>query len=455
MMDIINPANEHVFQSLSTDDRFSVNEKVQKLKTGQQAWSKISVEQRIKILLRFGELVEEHVEMLAEVLTSETGKPLEQARNEVTGAHNRIVHIKENGLHWLRKESISSEGAVTEEIVYEPLGVIANISAWNFPYNVGYNVFLYALLAGNAVAYKPSEFASLTGLKFRELLWEAGVPKDVFECFVGGAEVGEMLLEADLDGYFFTGSYRTGKYIAQKVAPKLVPVQLELGGKDPLYVMEDVADVKQAAINAAEGAFYNNGQSCCAVERVYVHENIYDAFVGAFVSEVASYHMGDPLLKGTYIGPVTRKEQLAVLQDQVQDAIALGAELQTGGKRKEEKGYYWEPTVLTNVTHRMKLMQEESFGPVIGIQSVKNDAEAVSLMNDTHYGLTAAVFSADKERAMRVLDQLSTGTAYWNCCDRVSPNLPWTGRKNSGLGVTLSYQGIRAFTQPKAYHLKR
>ncbi|WP_162339744.1 aldehyde dehydrogenase family protein [Cyclobacterium salsum] len=454
-MDIINPATEKVIQSITTDDRLSVGKKVQKLKTGQQAWSKISIEERINILLRFGELVEEQVEMLAEVLTSETGKPLEQARNEVTGAHNRIVHIKENGTRWLRKETISSEGAVTEEIVYEPLGVVANISAWNFPYNVGYNVFLYALLAGNAVAYKPSEFASLTGLKFRELLWKAGVPEDVFECFVGGAEVGEMLLQADLDGYFFTGSYRTGRYIAQKVAPKLVPVQLELGGKDPLYVMEDVADVKQAAVNAAEGAFYNNGQSCCAVERIYVHETIYDAFVGAFVSEVASYSMGDPLQKGTFIGPVTRKEQLAVLQDQVQDAIALGAELKTGGKGKEGKGYYWEPTVLTNVTHHMKLMQEESFGPIIGIQSVKNDTEAVSLMNDTSYGLTAAVFSADKERAMRVLDQLSTGTAYWNCCDRVSPNLPWTGRKNSGLGVTLSYQGIRAFTQPKAYHLKR
>lgn len=453
-MDIINPATENVIQSLTTDDQKSVIKKIQKLKTGQQAWRNIPVEERIKILLRFGDLVKENRGMLAEVLTSETGKPLEQARNEVTGAHNRIVHIKENGLRWLRKETISSEGAVTEEIVYEPLGVIANISAWNFPYNVGYNVFLYALLAGNAVAYKPSELASLTGLKFKELLWKAGVPEDVFECFVGGAAVGEMLLEADLDGYFFTGSYRTGKHIAQKAAPKLVPVQLELGGKDPLYVMDDVADVKQAAVNAAEGAFYNNGQSCCAVERIYVHEKIYEAFVQAFVSEVASYSIGDPLQKGTYIGPVTRKEQLRVLQDQVQDAIALGADLQTGGKRKEGKGYYWEPTVLTKVHHQMKLMQEESFGPIIGIQSVTNDAEAVSLMNDTPYGLTAAVFSADRGRAMNVLNQLSTGTAYWNCCDRVSPNLPWTGRRNSGLGVTLSYQGIRAFTQPKAYHLK-
>lgn len=455
MMDIINPATESVIQSLPTNDHHTVNTKIQKLKNGQRAWSRTLVEERIEILLRFGDLVKENLEMLAEILTSETGKPLEQAQNEIRGAHNRIVHIKENGSRWLRKETITTEGSITEEIIYEPLGVIANISAWNFPFNVGYNVFLYALLAGNAVAYKPSEYASLTGLKFRDLLWEAGVPEDVFDCFVGGASVGEMLLDADLDGYFFTGSYRTGKYIAQKVASKLVPVQLELGGKDPIYVMDDIADIEQAAINAAEGAFYNNGQSCCAVERIYVHEKIYNAFVQAFVSEVASYRMGDPLEKGTYIGPVTRKEQLGILADQVQDAIALGASLQTGGKRKESKGYYWEPTVVTNVNHQMKLMQEESFGPIIGIQSVKSDSEAVSLMNDTAYGLTAAVYSTDKERALRVLDQLATGTAYWNCCDRVSPNLPWTGRKNSGLGVTLSYQGIRAFTQPKAYHLKQ
>src|SRR5690606_22990712 len=202
-------------------------------------------------------------------------------------------------------------------------------------------------------------------------------------------EVGWLLLKADLDGYFFTGSYATGKYIAGRVAPKLVPVQLELGGKDPLYIMDDVADVKQAAINAAEGAFYNNGQSCCAVERIYVAEKIYDEFVDAFVSEVSSYIIGDPNSKDTFIGPVTREQQLAVLDDQVADAVRKGAVLKTGGNPVEGKGNYYLPTVFVDCDHSMKVMRDESFGPIIGIQKVGSDREALSLMQDTEYGLTA------------------------------------------------------------------
>lgn len=454
-MDIINPATGQVIDSIPSDNAASVTEKIKKLQSGQPGWSKVPLAERISIIGNFGALVRENLDNLALILTRETGKPLQQAKNEISGAHNRITHIETAAAKWLSPELLTVDGPTREEIVYEPLGVIANISAWNFPYNVGYNVFLYALVAGNSVAYKPSEYASLTGLKFRELLWKAGVPEDVFECFTGGPDVGELLLEADLDGYFFTGSYRTGKYIAKKVAEKLVPVQLELGGKDPLYVMDDVADVRQVAINAAEGAFYNNGQSCCAVERIYVHEGIFEEFVEAFVAEVNTYRIGDPLDPETYIGPLTRKEQLEIILNQIKDAINLGARLETGGKRWGEKGNYLLPTVLTGVSQQMAVMKEESFGPVIGIQSVADDKEALVLMKDTDYGLTAAVFSSDENRAKDLLEQLPTGTAYWNCCDRVSPVLPWTGRKNSGLGVTLSHLGIRAFTQPKAYHLRK
>ena len=453
-MEIINPATEGVIKHLKEDTAVEVSSRIAALKEGQIKWARVPLEERVAIIKKYGDLVMDNLEELALILTSETGKPIQQAKNEITGAQNRIAHIQKDALKYLKKEVITEEGDTREEISFEPLGVIANISAWNFPYNVGYNVFLYALLAGNAVAYKPSEYAALTGLKFRELLWEAGIPKDAFECFIGGAEVGELLLEADLDGYFFTGSYKTGKYIAQKVASKLVPVQLELGGKDPLYVMNDVADVKQAAINAAEGAFYNNGQSCCAVERIYVHEDIYDAFVEAFVSEVSTYKIGDPLAEETFIGALTRKDQMNFILSQIADAKEKGAKLLTGGKQWGEKGYFLEPAVLTEVNHSMELMKEESFGPVIGIQKVKNDEEALKLMKDTAFGLTAAVFSGDEPRAKQLLESLPSGTVYVNCCDRVSPNLPWTGRKNSGLGVTLSYMGIRAFTQPKAYQLR-
>lgn len=453
-MDIINPATGSTIEKLTEDTPVGVNNKIAALIEGQKKWAKVPLEERVAIIIKYGDLVMENLDELAKILSLETGKPIQQAINEIKGAQNRIDHIRKDALKWLQKEIITEEGATREEITFEPLGVIANISAWNFPYNVGYNVFLYALLAGNAVAYKPSEFASLTGLKFRDLLWEAGIPKNAFGCFIGGAEVGEMLLEADLDGYFFTGSYKTGKYIAQKVASKLVPVQLELGGKDPLYVMEDVADVKQAAINAAEGAFYNNGQSCCAVERVYVHEKIYDEFVAAFVDEVSTYKIGDPMEEGTFIGPLTRADQLDVILSQIADAKNKGAKVLYGGERWGDKGYYLTPAVLSNVDHSMDLMKEESFGPIIGIQKVKNDQEALELMKDTAYGLTAAVFSGNELRAKELVEELPTGTVYVNCCDRVSPNLPWTGRKNSGMGVTLSYMGIRAFTQPKAYQLR-
>ncbi len=408
---------------------------------------------RLDCITRFGELAQGRIDELSKVLTAETGKPIQQSINEIRGAQNRVEHLKANAEEWLREE-IMAEGDTSEKIVYESLGVIANISAWNFPYNVGYNVFLYALVSGNAVLYKPSEFATLTGLELRSLLWEAGIPKDVFECAIGGGDVGNILLESDLDAYFFTGSYNTGKYIAEKVAPKLVPLQLELGGKDPLYVMDDVPNVKQAAINAAEGAFYNNGQSCCAVERIYVQEKIYDQFLIEFIDEVKNYAMGDPMSDQTFIGPLTRAPQRDIILSQIDDALRKGAVLRLGGSMVSGAGYYLEPTVLSHVDHRMSIMKEESFGPIIGIQKVSSDDEAVELMQDTEYGLTSAVFSNNQQRAENVLAQLNTGTAYWNCCDRVSPNVPWSGRKNSGLGTTLSYSGIRAFVQPKSYHLR-
>lgn len=280
------------------------------------------------------------------------------------------------------------------------------------------------------------------------------MPKDVFQCVIGDGSLGQQILESKVDGYFFTGSYKTGLHIYQTVASKMVPVQLELGGKDPLYVAADVVDVKQAAINAAEGAFYNNGQSCCAVERIYIAEGIYDEFVKTFTEEVKSYKIGDPSDLSTFIGPLTREEQLKVLKDQVTDAMAKGATLLAGGKVIDSKGYYFEPTVLANCNHDMKVMIEESFGPIIGLQKVSSDEEVIELMLDTEYGLTSAVFSSNEESAMNILDAMDTGTVYWNCCDRVSPNLPWSGRKNSGIGITLSSQGIRAFVQPKAYHLR-
>ncbi|HUQ65520.1 MAG TPA: aldehyde dehydrogenase family protein [Flavitalea sp.] len=453
-MKIINPANEETLAELKEDSRESVTRKFNSLKKGWRKWCEVPLKDRIACIARFDELLEKDKDELAETLTGEMGKPIRESYNELNGARARLKYFIQHSEKYLADEWITEDGSTKEKIVYEPLGVIANISAWNYPYLVGINVFIPALIGGNAVLYKPSEYSTLTGLHIQSLLYEAGIPENVFETIIGKGSVGELLLELPLDGYFFTGSYKTGRYIAEKVAPRLVPCQLELGGKDPMYIMDDVQNITSAAGAALEGVVYNNGQSCCAVERIYVHENIYENFVDEYLKQLKKLKTGDPKDRATELGPISRKEQIIFLAGQVQDAVEKGAKLLAGGKPKEGKGYYFEPSVLVNVDHSMKIMTEESFGPIVGIQKVKNDDEAVDLMLDTSYGLTAAVYSSSYERAEKVMKKMNTGTVYWNCCDRVSATLPWSGRGNSGLGSTLSYQGIRAFVQPKAYHLR-
>ena len=453
-MQIINPATEQIIKEVQEDTLTTLSLKFKELQSAQPAWQHVPLAERVQVLNRFSDLLKENMEDLAAVLTSEVGKPLQQSRNEINGACTRIEWLTRNAPKYLSDEWMTDKNDLKEKISYEPLGVICNISAWNYPYLVGVNVFVPALLAGNAVLYKPSEYATLTGFELERLLKQAGIPDKVFKLGAGAAGVGRMLLDLSFDGYFFTGSYKTGKYIYEKCASKMVPCQCELGGKDPLYVTDDITDIAAVAAGTADGAFYNNGQSCCAVERIYVHEKVYDQYVDHFVKEVKSWKIGLPTEEGVYLGPLTRKDQLPVLKTQVEDALRKGALAITGGNEMKQKGYYFEPTVLVNVTHDMSVMNDESFGPVIGIMKVKNDEEAIRWMQDTEYGLTASVYSGKLERAEKILHQINAGSGYWNCCDRVSAALPWSGRKHSGFGVTLSHAGLRAFAKPKAWHLK-
>ncbi len=453
-MKIINPATEELIKDIPEDTDASIAAKFALLQEGRWHWAALPVQQRIDCIARFYALLEEQKDELAKTLTAEMGKPLQQSYNELNGARGRINYFIDNAARWLAEEWVTTEGATREKIVYEPLGIIANISAWNYPYLVGVNVFIPALLGGNAVFYKPSEHTTLTGLHIQRLLYLAGVPENCFQLAIGKRGAGEALLALPLNGYFFTGSYKTGRYIAEKVASKLVPCQLELGGKDPLYVADDVEDIDKVAAAALEGVVYNNGQSCCAVERIYVHKDVYEQFVNSYVAQARKLIAGDPLEPGVDLGPLSRRPQVDFLLAQIEDAVAKGAYVRTGGKTINRPGYFMEPTVLVNVNHDMSVMKEESFGPVTGIQEVEDDAEAVKLMLDTEYGLTAAVYSKNFERAEAIMKQMNAGTVYWNCCDRVSATLPWSGRGHSGLGSTLSYQGIRAFVQPKAWHLR-
>lgn len=456
MLNIHNPATGEVIGKLERDRGPAILEKFERAKAAQPAWAKTPLAARLEGVKKFRSILERDRETLAGVLTREVGKPISQSRNEISGTLGRIDFFLSATAEVLKDEVVYQDGGqkMEEIISHEPLGVIANISAWNYPYFVGSNVFIPALLTGNAVLYKPSEYSTMTGLAIAERLYAAGIPKDVFIPLVGDGSTGADLLRHPVNGVFFTGSFVTGKRIAETVAGRMIKVQLELGGKDPVYVCDD-ADVGTAAEGLADGSFYNNGQSCCSVERIYVHEKIHDSFVDHFVKTVKGFVVGDPLDERTYIGPLTRAPQIEIVENQVKDAINKGAILATGGGRiSGSAGNYFQPTVLTNVNHSMEIMREESFGPVIGIQKVKDDQEAIRLMNDTVYGLTAGVYTPDKNRARRLLEQANAGSVYWNCCDRVSPRLPWSGRGHSGIGATLSVYGIETFLQPKAWHLR-
>jgi acyl-CoA reductase-like NAD-dependent aldehyde dehydrogenase len=454
-VDLVNPATGALLARVDTDTPATIAHRVAAARAAQEGWAGLSLGDRLAVLRRFRDGVERRADELAATLTAETGKPITQARNELRNLLPRLdFFLAETGPAIAARE-VHRDGGLVERITWEPLGVVANISAWNYPWFVGSNVFVPALATGNAVIHKPSELATGTGLAIAELLHAAGVPTDVFALAIGDGTVGAALVDAEVDGVFFTGSHITGVRIARALAGRMVRMQLELGGKDPVYVCDDV-DRATAAASVADGAFSNAGQSCCAVERLYVHERIHDELVERLVAEVERFVVGDPTHPATYLGPLARPQQAAVLTAQINGAIEAGARLLTGGSVLQDlgPGTWFRPTVLADVTADMAVMRDESFGPVLGVQRVAGDDEAVGLMADTPYGLTAGVYGRDQARAERILRRLDTGSAYWNCCDRVSPRLPWSGRHHSGIGTTLSTLGIQAFTQPRAWHLR-
>lgn len=450
---IINPATGGQIDEVPADDAATVALKAAQARAAQPRWHRVPLTERKACIERFRALVVRDLESLARTLTLDTGKPIRQARNELNGLLGRIDFFLGAVERSTGTETVFDEGGMREQIEHVPLGVVGNISAWNYPWFVGGNVFVPALLTGNTVLYKPSEYATMTGLEIARLLYEAGVPYDAFITLVGDGSVGAALMEQRIDGLFFTGSYATGARIARTMGSRMVKLQLELGGKDPTYVRAD-ANVKNAAESLADGAMYNTGQSCCSVERIYVHASIYDEFVRSFVDVVNGFKVGDPMAEDTYIGAITRAPQLDVLDAQVEDARRKGGRLLVGGHRLPGPGNWYAPTVYADVNHSMELMREESFGPIIGIQKVADDAEAVAMMNDTRYGLTAGVYTPDETVARGILAQVNAGSVYWNCCDRVSPRLPWSGYGDSGIGLTLSTYGIQTFCRTRAWHLR-
>jgi acyl-CoA reductase-like NAD-dependent aldehyde dehydrogenase len=342
---------------------------------------------------------------------------------------------------------------MTLRIEHEPLGVVLDIAAWNYPLLVPASVVVPALVAGNAVILKHSPLTPLCGLAFERAFGTLSVPGLVQNLVVENERAEALIGDPRIDHVSFTGSVATGRRVYAAAAKRLIDAGLELGGKDPAYVAED-ADIAFAAENVIDGACYNAGQSCCAVERVYVHESVLAAFLEKAKSALKQYRMGDPLDERTTLGPLARSEAVGFLEKQVEDAVARDAKIVFRGKRPSGKGSFFEPVLLSGVPNDASAMQEESFGPIVPVASVASDEEAIARMNDSRFGLTASVWTTSGERAERIARELEAGTVYQNRCDYLDPALPWSGWKESGIGSTLSRYGYLGLTKRKSIHFR-
>ena len=452
-MVIRNPATGREIRSVEVADEVEIAAKLKRARSGQRAWAARSYAQRAEAVDRWRQLIDEHAEACAQIMTSETGKAITHSRNELNAVGERFTYYIDHCEAVIEPQIVRLEADLEERITFEPRGVVAHISAWNYPYFVGLNSLVPALLTGNAVLYKPSELATMTGLQLVDLAHRAGIPSDVLQCVTGGGATGAALVTSGVDVIGFTGSFPTGRAIARAAAERLVPVQLELGGKDAAYVCDDV-DIAITAASVAEGALYHAGQSCCAIERVYVHERIWESFVTAFVAAAAHWQPGDPLDDSTNMGALAREQQPALLAAQVSDAIAKGGRVLLGGTSPVGPGNWFAATVIVDVDHTAAVLREESFGPIIALVRVANDEAALVQFHDTEFGLTGSIFTRDRERAERFLGRLDVGTVYWNCSDRTTTRLPWAGRRQSGLGVSMGVAGIKAFVHEKSWHCR-
>lgn len=444
-----NPATGETLREIACTPEQEVHEAVSRAQAAQPAWSDMSVRRRCEILKNFQRLLHERKSRVAELISREAGKPYGEAlTTEVVVVLDSARFYFENSFALLRDERLSHGNlamkAKSGRILREPYGVVGIISPWNYPFSIPATESLCALVAGNAVVVKPSEFTSLIALELGDLLHEAGVPADVFRVLPGDGATGAALLNSEIDKLIFTGSVATGKRIGKAAATKLLPVVLELGGKDPMLVLED-ANIEVASSGAVWGAFVNAGQTCLSVERCYVHRNIFHRFIEACVQKTKQLHVGNGLHPGTDIGPMIHERQLRIVEQQIEQAQALGARVLTGGKRLPELGpNFYAPTVLSDVTHEMLVMREETFGPVLPIMAFDTEEQAIQLANDSEFGLAASVWTRDRRHGEALARRIAAGTVQVNdavSCFGIS-EAPHGGVKASGIGRTHGRFGL-------------
>jgi acyl-CoA reductase-like NAD-dependent aldehyde dehydrogenase len=455
---IISPIDGSVVAERELADDARVEEVLSAATAARGGWRATSLDERIRLCEAMVQWLIDHVDEIAPEISAQMGRPVRYTPNEILrGAQERARHMMSIAGENLADISVPQVDGFTKFIRREPVGTVLIVAPWNYPYLTAINSLVPALLSGNTVIMKHASQTLLCAERFSQACAAAGFPAGVFQhIHASHAHVEKMIGDSRINSVVFTGSVNGGAAMERAAVGRFIGVGTELGGKDPSYVRAD-ADIAYAIGENVDGAFFNSGQSCCGIERIYVHDSVYDKFVEGFVDLTKQYVLGNPLDAATTIGPMVNAAAAEFVRGQVADAIAAGARALVDESHFAAAApgtAYMGPTVLADVNHSMDIMREESFGPVIGIMRVRDDAEAIRLMNDSPYGLTCSVWTSDIAAAENIGNQLETGTVFMNRCDYVDPALVWTGVKDTGSGIALSSLGFSPYVRPKSFHLK-
>ncbi|MGF1701108.1 aldehyde dehydrogenase family protein [Photobacterium makurazakiensis] len=457
ILNTISPVDGSVVASVSQANLEDIDRALDLSNLAQVAWRETPLSQRKSICHKAIDALLSHKSMIASELSWMIGRPIKYAASELKGVEERARYMIEISDDALAPVILPKKKNFTRRITREPLGSILIIAPWNYPYLTAINSLIPALLAGNSVILKHSSQTPLCAERLHQAFTKAGLPNDVFQYLHLNHKNTEQLIASErIQHVVFTGSVNGGAIIEQAAAGHFHSIGLELGGKDPAYVCAD-ADIDAAVETLVDGALFNSGQSCCGIERVYVDAAIHDEFVTKAIAIINQYRLGSPLELDTTIGPMVRASAADFVRQQIREATELGAKahiVESNFPLSREGTPYLAPQLLTNVNHQMRIMTEETFGPVLPIQKVHSDNEAISLMNNSEYGLTASVFTTNIKRAVKLGEQIETGTFFVNRCDYLDPALAWTGVKHSGKGYSLSQLGFETLTRPKSFHIK-
>jgi acyl-CoA reductase-like NAD-dependent aldehyde dehydrogenase len=450
----ISPIDGSVYAERETLSNDAALEAVARARRAQKAWAARPLQERVDLVMGALKEIENSTDRMTEELAHQMGRPVRYG-GEFGGLQERTSHMAKIAADTLAPTIIEDSAAFSRKIMREPHGVVFVVAPWNYPYMTANNTIAPALIAGNSVILKHASQTILVGEHLADAYRAAGVPEDVFQNVVLSHDTTSALIADNaFDFVNFTGSVGGGQAMERAAAGTFTGVATELGGKDPAYVRAD-ANLDAAVDGVMDGAMFNAGQCCCGIERIYVHESLYDAFVEKAVAWVNNLNLGNPLDQATTLGPMANVRFANEVRAQIDEAVAAGAKAHIDRMPADDGGAYLTPQVLTDVTHEMRVMRDESFGPVVGIMPVKDDEEAIALMNDSQFGLTAAIFTADADAAEAIGQRLETGTVFMNRADYLDPALCWTGCKQTGRGAGLSELGYHALTRPKSYHLKK